>query len=469
MSFLFLSLLCLTAQVLALDTQSILDRTQEAYDSFVSKLGREYGVQNIDAFKHGWRSMNDDPIYARFMRAIVDTQKFHYVFTGTSVTAAGDCYWNESYVNWVDDLFKPIALASGVQFKASNIAQGKNPSEPYTSCLDAYAGFDLDAISWEQDMMCGRRNSKNCVEKMMRVASLLENNPMMAPILVAPRKMSSTKWLGMVYSPLASTYQDNGFHSLAISDMFNFIDNLEDPRFSSWEMYDKGKTFGHASWHPSPYGHKLTGYSIAMLYATKWMEAVKKMNTMDEISIRKFITEWGPDRPLPKDCRFVDSEVCSASKVTCKTMYTPRLNPEGSLIELVSNAKVLNYIYENPQEIDTPHWKAIRFVGTATAGDTTSSKSALIGNFASGPIEFSFITSVTTSSITMCGPYHIPESNNLFQFADIHVDGDLRTFDEFSYCMHIGDATGKGQHTVKVTPRVSSPDIWITTLFWVEH
>ncbi|KAJ1394154.1 hypothetical protein B484DRAFT_425375 [Ochromonadaceae sp. CCMP2298] len=87
-----------------------------------------------------------------------DTFNLSFVvgFSGSSVTAGHDNYFNESYPDVFRRALEPVFAAMGVPLTVRNHALGNNPCFPYDACVKTHMGEDLDVLAWEQSMNCGR-------------------------------------------------------------------------------------------------------------------------------------------------------------------------------------------------------------------------------------------------------------------------------------------------------------------------
>ncbi|KAJ1408059.1 hypothetical protein B484DRAFT_201057 [Ochromonadaceae sp. CCMP2298] len=92
------------------------------------------------------------------------------IFSGSSVTAGHDSYFNQSYPLIVQKHMGPILRTLGVQLVVHNIAQGANNCIPYTLCYESMGGFDPDFVNWEQSYNCG--HEEPVFEAVARLASM---------------------------------------------------------------------------------------------------------------------------------------------------------------------------------------------------------------------------------------------------------------------------------------------------------
>lgn len=94
-------------------------------------------------------------------------------FTGSSVTAGHDDYYNQSYPSVFNSTFRPAMDALGLRFDVRNQAMGNNQCNPYDYCVETIAGDDIDFVSWEQSFNCG--NHVFLAEAFLRSAMNVKN------------------------------------------------------------------------------------------------------------------------------------------------------------------------------------------------------------------------------------------------------------------------------------------------------
>jgi len=92
--------------------------------------------------------------FAKKMVSSTDN-KFLMIFGGSSVTAAHDNFYNQSYPATVHRRMGPIFDALNIDIEVNNIAQGANNCSPYTLCYESMGKLDADFIGWEQSYNCG--------------------------------------------------------------------------------------------------------------------------------------------------------------------------------------------------------------------------------------------------------------------------------------------------------------------------
>lgn len=110
---------------------------------------------------------------------------FTFSFTGSSVTAGHDSYFNQSTPAVVEEYMKDAFVAAGVELRILNGAIGNNPCYPYDVCVKYFTGNDADVVVWEQSYFC---HNTNPLELFMRNAMMLP----MRPIVVFSESNTST-------------------------------------------------------------------------------------------------------------------------------------------------------------------------------------------------------------------------------------------------------------------------------------
>ena len=98
---------------------------------------------------------------------------FLMVFTGSSVTAGHDNYYNQSYPFVFRDRMANIFSKLGIKLEVHNIALGANNCFPYVLCYESMGGLDPDFINWEQSYNCGRESA--IFETALRVAAMSQH------------------------------------------------------------------------------------------------------------------------------------------------------------------------------------------------------------------------------------------------------------------------------------------------------
>lgn len=146
-------------------------------------------LKSCSMHRNGWLEL-----IMRFVLSILDsnietehlTNEFVISFTGSSVTAGHDSFFNQSYPIVTSDWMKPAFAAAGVDLVVRNVAFGNNPCMPYDPCVGTIAGFDADMVHWEQSYNCF---DQPMYEQFVRQAAFLPKKP-----LVIYSESSTANW-----------------------------------------------------------------------------------------------------------------------------------------------------------------------------------------------------------------------------------------------------------------------------------
>lgn len=75
----------------------------------------------------------------------------------TRFLSGHDSYFREAYPQVFHDTMLPVfRTMPWMNFTVRNHALGNNPCYPYDACIATHLGNDLDMLTWEQSMNCGR-------------------------------------------------------------------------------------------------------------------------------------------------------------------------------------------------------------------------------------------------------------------------------------------------------------------------
>jgi hypothetical protein len=137
--------------------QDVLSLIRNRYE--LDGIGAMFFLTANNMGSHVW-----DIIKYKFAKKIVQKdQQFLMIFGGSSVTAAHDNRYNQSYPAVVNRRLGPILKALGVKLSVNNIAQGANNCIPYTLCYESMGGLNPDFVGWEQSYNCGHDDPGNCI------------------------------------------------------------------------------------------------------------------------------------------------------------------------------------------------------------------------------------------------------------------------------------------------------------------
>jgi len=98
---------------------------------------------------------------------------FLMIFSGSSVTAGHDNYYNQSYPAIFDKRMSDIFSSVGIDLQVHDIALGANNCSPYVLCYESMGGFDPDFLNWEQSYNCGHDDA--VFEATARIAGMSAN------------------------------------------------------------------------------------------------------------------------------------------------------------------------------------------------------------------------------------------------------------------------------------------------------
>jgi hypothetical protein len=104
--------------------------------------------------------------------------KFIMTFTGSSVTAGHDTFFNQSFSELTGVVMDEAMSVFNVKAVSRNVALGNNPCLPYDVCVKSFAGKDSDLVHWEQSFNCDGRDGrfKFVFEQFVRQVLSFKNN-----------------------------------------------------------------------------------------------------------------------------------------------------------------------------------------------------------------------------------------------------------------------------------------------------
>ena len=319
------------ARELTIRLLSLIRSRYELHDS----VGRNFFLTANNMGENTW-----DIMKYKFALKVLKKETFVMVFGGSSVTAAHDNYYNESYPAITQKRLSPILKVLGADLEARNIAQGANACLPYQLCYDSMGGLDPDWIGWEQSYNCGRDESvfelagriagfsankavlyfsasgawspEKCSPSTDSVpysseewtpeqANLTRWNPSLQDIIKEKSllnnfhkaKPSSSRFSGVLEGSAYKAVSPHGFNVWESNSLCEYI-NKEGKhstgcngidaaqqcklKFMTHEagMYGSGSYRG-ASWHPTRAFHMLRGESIAWLYGLVIFETIQML------------------------------------------------------------------------------------------------------------------------------------------------------------------------------------------------
>lgn len=317
---------------------------------------------------------------SKLIELILRKDRFVVGFGGSSVTAGHDNYHHEAYPQVFYDTLDPLMKLLSITFVVRNRAIGNNPCYPYDECLNTHLGNDLDVVTWEQSMNCGRESKP--LETFTRIAAQMPKKPTVIYITSGTPSWTQDDCRSINSSIDANTKTAAVAISMteivlkpykAVASLSNHMDSMSflkiNKTSSIYKIYDEIPLMGMnilsiqdykcqgpygpdfswktpegvsgASWHPGRRGHLLRGEALAYAYLSLMEESLDaiingKLDSGRPTGI-PFYSRGGDVSSnlnasvLQKSVQ-CESEVCS-SVPNCYTDYQPReMNSLASLI-----------------------------------------------------------------------------------------------------------------------------------------
>lgn len=282
-------------------TGDLVDNARAVYrnmsEAILERWGRKY---EHTLFSQGMMFADEGKVVEdKILNAIVQQGGFVAAFTGTSVTAGHDNFYEQSYPIVLNATMSKLFAAAGVRYEATNVAMGNTRPFPYSFCVDAHVGLDADIISWEMAMMvadnaCGP--AALAIEAFIRSATVLPRRPAVL-ILEAtpdnsycpPEKFArivkhNFNFIGNCSQDqskqgLMSAYRHFGLHAMFF-DQLTPTYTCDDDLFSRDDLFRFGKTYPKpVIWHPGVHGHELVADVLFMHYAHVFLSALERLET----------------------------------------------------------------------------------------------------------------------------------------------------------------------------------------------
>jgi hypothetical protein len=160
---------------------------KESIEKSKKEIWDNWDITNFPLFlnfmhipRHSW-----DIQKHKFIKLILEEKysnsSFVVGFAGSSVTAGHDSYFQEAYPQIFYNSMKSVMSTLNVKFEVRNHGLGNNPCYPYDSCIPTHMGDDLDILTWEQSMNCGRDSKP--LESFTRSAIRMRKSPTVMYIL----------------------------------------------------------------------------------------------------------------------------------------------------------------------------------------------------------------------------------------------------------------------------------------------
>jgi hypothetical protein len=149
----------------------------------VEALQRDYG-EDADKLFATMHFINRGVIQRKLVRAVLqpygdgeDANPFVIAFSGTSVTAGHDNFFNQSYPLVFERELSRSFTAAGIDLVVRNHAMGNNPAMPSCFCVGSQLGSDTDVAVWEFGMMVQGLDAVVSLETWIRNALFLPKQP----------------------------------------------------------------------------------------------------------------------------------------------------------------------------------------------------------------------------------------------------------------------------------------------------
>ena len=158
---------------------------QKSTNQQLRSIHREWDIDNYPSFlmSCGMSHMAWNELVLKFVESIVESNtnananasSFIISYTGTSITAGHDSYFNQSYPRIVNEYMQPAFVAAGIPLVVRSVGYGNNPCMPYAPCRSTIAGSDADIVHWEQTIEC--EGDFEMYEQVIRQSSFLPKKP----------------------------------------------------------------------------------------------------------------------------------------------------------------------------------------------------------------------------------------------------------------------------------------------------
>eukprot|EP01040_Poterioochromonas_malhamensis_P018600 gene18600-21756_t len=180
-----LLLIALLVCQVAADNKAIFEKVDNAIKlakEQIAALHKEWEVDKYPNFlkscfmhKSSWEILKYKYL-DRLLQSIMTQkpQKFVASFSGSSVTAGHDSFFNDSTPVVLGTMMKTSFQAMDIDFESRNVALGNNPCVPYDVCIKYFAGLDADIVHWEQNYFCDGRSA---METFVRQAMTIPTKP----------------------------------------------------------------------------------------------------------------------------------------------------------------------------------------------------------------------------------------------------------------------------------------------------
>jgi hypothetical protein len=295
--------------------------------------------------------------------------KFIMTFTGSSVTAGHDSFFNQSFSELTGIVMSEAMSVFNIDVISRNVALGNNPCLPYDVCVKTFAGKDSDLVHWEQSFNCDARDPrfKFLYEQFIRQVLSFQNNaivvfsnsatpnwekdkckdPKPKPDITSDDKILLEKLeADPIQIPTELNKREINNIWSGISGMLNKY-NAAGMQFFDHEHYDKYKCHGpyvpewqccSASWHPSILGHQVRADHHAFFWLLIFRDAIQFIQTSLKTTNIEDLSKT-MKKHLKSEKKYALVEPMYESKYSdslqCYTTFQPHADESMSLDKLV--------------------------------------------------------------------------------------------------------------------------------------
>lgn len=384
-----------------------------------------------------------------------------FSFTGDSVVAAHESYFNQSYPHQFYALGKPIFAAAGIQLAFQNQAMGDIDCMQHTLCTATAVSPEADVVSF--DVL---DHSSACAELFIRTLTYMKSKPI--PLLVnhhASRSSESLlqkRYRSQLFedgTSLLDYYADTGVHF--ISAEAAFFNTTETRSTTSRSMIMKGKKFQKSPkwWHYGPYGFDMIGRILALNYATILHTALLGL-------LSPPLPLPSPILPPPLSSKLPFQRADTQYPVQCATSFIPISNDAMSLLQFADPGTFSRDVNATETWVVDIVSQRIRDLVEVGPG-YIDYKRGLVGRNDSTPLRLT-ISTTATAPIRVCAHHHRRDhTTGPVTLLQIQLDGKPVTPKRIGRCVATPPCPA-GNHalSIRVNPN-SSKTVAVTHLLFV--
>jgi hypothetical protein len=265
-----------------------------------------------------------------------------------------DNYFTEAYPQMFYNRMKPVFQSFNIPLVVRNHAIGNNPCYPYDACIATHMGTDLDILTWEQSMNCGRdwkplntfTRSAAVMPKQPTVMYFLSGGPTWTAKECAAKNLTAGNEAQIAARSaltaeeeqlLRTTYQDIATKKVNTLDTMEFLSN-RGAGFNVHERYFRFAPMGHstnsigdykcygpynytfsektpgggAAWHPGRVGHQLRGDSLAYALLSILSDSVDTVASLTSL-----------DGSIANACKSSSTSSASAAAISASSLPPP--------------------------------------------------------------------------------------------------------------------------------------------------